>query len=452
MNLGRISRAMVAIVGASALSPLRCANNMHRSEPPFQDAATGVDASGVHRPADAADVTELDSEDVTNETGDGDAVVVSTDAAPGGADRSPVTRWTLPDGTPPTDPAVQVAGDGSAGCLRTGSGAVWCWDRRSNLVPPGAPPRAVVRIAALPAAHRITATEIEASAVDNAGGLWRWGRVRMCSGSTSAIAPLRISTDTPLRTVRSSTDLAVFRDGSCRREFGYAPPRPCDWMTLWRGDVVAADSYHNLACAVMTGGGLECIREVSLTPDADRGRYVYHEFSGVPSGFPGLSRVIDVSLSIRSQCVLHESGRVSCWGWADHGETGSLAALASCDRDQNGYQGCRRRPTEIPAIDDALALVGDGAGGYCVIRRGGMVWCWGRINPDVYGLDAPDLRPCPLHPTERCLAAPARVAGLRDVVDFSPGWCAVIRDGRVFCLNDGEPGGARTPTEIRWGS
>lgn len=371
-----------------------------------------------------------------------------------GGDRRTVPHWTLPSGSPPPDPATRVVGTARMGCILTSSGSVWCWDESRRISVPTSLRGDIARIGGLPPVRDIAITTSSASAVDVDGWLWHWGDVPACRGSEVLNSAVRVASALdPVRSARGDSGLVVFSDGSCRREFANALPDPCAWEVLWAGGVHVASADLGLYCVVTTGGRLECRRSLPVSSGVDRTRFVFHDFTMASSEFPGLTDVADVALGHHSQCVLHRSGRVSCWGSGFYGETGSLVDLERCDQDPAGYPGCRRWPTEVPTIDDAVSLIGDVGDGYCVVRRDGTVWCWGRVLSRGYEFDDPDLRPCPFHPMERCLAAPARVSGLRDVIDFSQGWCAVIRDGRVYCLGsrEGDAGSRRIPREVRWG-
>jgi hypothetical protein len=90
--------------------------------------------------------------------------------------------------------------------------------------------------------------------------------------------------------------------------------------------------------------------------------------AGGPPGavrVPGIEDAVDVAAGDEHGCALHRHGGVTCWGSGLQGNLG------------NG-PGKPRGPARIPRIDDAVAITSEWQGyTTCVLRRSGVVSCWG---------------------------------------------------------------------------
>jgi alpha-tubulin suppressor-like RCC1 family protein len=82
---------------------------------------------------------------------------------------------------------------------------------------------------------------------------------------------------------------------------------------------------------------------------------------------PGITDAVALSLGDQRTCIVHATGKVSCWGNNPNGALGAGAA------DAGTYS---VTPVEVAGITDAedVAL---GVGFSCVLRKGGKVSCWG---------------------------------------------------------------------------
>lgn len=362
-------------------------------------------------------------------------------------------RWEMPDGSLPTDPAIQVVKDTNGGCILARSGAVWCWGAlrpgRTRSIEPSVPERAQT----LPPSRELHRATSNVMVLDREGVVWQWFQTARCERTTFVPSPLPFPSVGNIRRF-ADEGLAVFEDGSCRL---YPMSSDCLWETQWFRDVVSASSYYSVRCAALSSGLLSCYLAYPGQPVLRaRARWMFATIGDGPTVFPGLSDVVDVRVGAESQCVLHRSGEVRCWGSAGRGESGSTGELWYCDdqdfQEWNRY--CRRTPTLVPGISDALSLATPTSASYCVLRRDRTVWCWGYLGRSFgwenarFGAEG-DLR--------NALLEPARIAGLRDVVSFDAdggGWCAVIRDGRVFCKGynpgNGQAHSGDTPVEVRW--
>lgn len=208
----------------------------------------------------------------------------------------------------------------------------------------------------------------------------------------------------------------------------------------------------------MSDGHIECFIDPNVPTEIPQ--HMFHTFGTTPSEYPGLSDVASfVFVSYGTQCALLRSGEVRCWGVSDCAQAGSADGLENCTDDPFRFFYCYRTPRPVPGITDAVQIR-PWASGACVIRRDGTVWCWGRLPRGTWGIFDGQ------YGLERdpgnnvCLRGPAPIQGLRDVVDLAlgGGWCAVIRDGRVFCYGgspgdgtDGSQGDPWPPREVHWG-
>lgn len=399
-------------------------------------------------------------------SGDGLPPGVDGDLVDHGESMDEHQPWVLPPGVAPGDPAIAAVADSSGwgGCISTRSGGLWCW---GALLPEGDTtpefwfPR---RTEAIPPVRGFGDWRSGHTALDREGRIWNWDIYGHACGSrcqtcVSGGRVSRVLAPLPARSLTVS-GWGIFEDGSCRRVPAGDALNTCTWRVDWREGVVAFAAAGTLRCAVRSSGRLECYNEAPTSSSEPRGReFPFHRFGETPTEYPGLSDVVDFAFLNRAQCTLHRSGEVRCWGESTCGEAGSSVDLEDCtDNPFEGWR-CYRNPRRVPGIHDAVRLIPfpDGA---CVLRRDGTVWCWGWVRRGRFGVYAGqrfDNSPW-REPGAECLRGPAPVEGLRDVVDLSlgaGGWCAVIRDGRVFCFGglpgDGTgPGSGWPPREVRW--
>ena len=112
-------------------------------------------------------------------------------------------------------------------------------------------------------------------------------------------------------------------------------------------------------------------------------------------------------------CVLHASGRVSCWGDDDHGQLGDGAAGEG-----------RELPSEpVVGIEDAVEISGGGLH-TCVLRATGGVACWGNGDYCQLGGGACGSSPTPVLPT-----LPGRAIAIAAGADAT---VAVLEDGSPY--------------------
>ena len=145
-------------------------------------------------------------------------------------------------------------------------------------------------------------------------------------------------------------------------------------------------------------------------------------------------------------CLLHDGGRITCWGDNQKGQLGAI--------DDSGV-----RQRNVPGIDDAVGVV---AGGdlTCAWRRSGEVSCWGELGrahvphapSTVPGIDDAveveiahrGAQACARRASGRgaCWSdwdEPRPVVGLSRAVDLAVGSgraCAAIADGTIRCWRE----------------
>ncbi len=375
--------------------------------------------------------------------GGGDSLVVKVDT--GGRD----VVWE-----PPMDPAVQVSCSAiDQRCLRTRAGRVYCWGRTGWDEILNAP-----RL--VPFEGRVTHVDSEyvrVFAVDDQQKLWIWGLLSPsvfglgCNANQGEVVYLQFP-----RRVDAFSDVA---DTSTRwgemtltTQSGAVWMRAFDdaclgdrWLRFWSSRVRRFGVVDEAACAVTDAGALECMRAGS--PNIDP-RFQSLDLGPTPVVQWTPTPVVDVSLGYYGQCVIDHVGDLYCWGAGGRGHLG----LPSSEWLARHEYFTPRRVAGLSQVRqvqfnryEVMALTADGT-----------LWAWGPLGR---GIDvAGPYETCPDARFGTCVNTPSRVMGVRDVVNFAAchgdGYCAVTREGRVFCTgNRSGDGTARvrySPVEVRW--
>ena len=203
---------------------------------------------------------------------------------------------------------------------------------------------------------------------------------------------------------------------------------------------------------LVKGGRVLCFGdEVAASPYAHN-----PTATATPRAIEGITDAVAISVGDTTACALRASGHVSCFGVVDDGTRGEEGM-------RGGYQPhVVHAPVEIENLDDARAVAA-GDGFACVLRRAGVVGCFGMNESGELGLAkiAGKLEPVDIGGVARAqqVAAGAQYACARlhdrtvmcwgnhaaayplelaDVVSISmhrTGVCATLGSGDVTCVD-----------------
>lgn len=202
-------------------------------------------------------------------------------------------------------------------------------------------------------------------------------------------------------------------------------------------NVVQLESGWDHACAIVTGGNINCWGNNDEGQLGDGSNVTRPAPVPVNLGAPAL----DVSGGAFHTCAVDSSGGVRCWGLNHHSQLGATST-SQCG-DPPFQVACSLVPVQVPGLAN-VAQVAVGREHTCVLTDTGGVKCWGSNE---YGqLGAPSSGMCgspPWVPTP-CSPTPVDVVGLTSgVAAISTGsshTCALISGGSVKCW--GQNGGA----------
>ena len=95
--------------------------------------------------------------------------------------------------------------------------------------------------------------------------------------------------------------------------------------------------------------------------------------SAVPQVVNGITDAISLSVARFHACILHEGGKISCWGNNEHGQLGN-GIYSTYTKDEIVDSGV---PVQVFKISDAIAIT---TGDYhsCALHEDGTISCWGR--------------------------------------------------------------------------
>jgi alpha-tubulin suppressor-like RCC1 family protein len=210
---------------------------------------------------------------------------------------------------------------------------------------------------------------------------------------------------------------------------GSSDPTPSRVPLPLAATAVAAGKYH--ACAILTDQTVTCWGA------ADHGQtgQVMDGGTPVPHAVPGL-RATQLSAGEASTCAITTAGGVACWGENQTGQLGRGDLDAAIDPVP--------APVALPANTVALQIA-SAVGSTCALLSDRTVWCWG---DNAYGeLGTGSAVP-------GFSSQPVVVAGLTNIVQIASGaggWnvCALLQNGTLRCwgVNNADQLGVDTSGE-----
>jgi alpha-tubulin suppressor-like RCC1 family protein len=223
---------------------------------------------------------------------------------------------------------------------------------------------------------------------------------------------------------------------------------------------IVAGAYHS--CALTPTGQVSCwgANDYQQLGDGSSTQ------RSTPTAVPGLTGMRGLAAGERHTCAITASYSVVCWGWNDYAQLGDgstrssanpvavrdltdVIALAAgsvhtCALRLNNTVACwglnsdfqidsgqgtlRTTPVTVAGLADVVAISA-GAKFNCALQRAGTVWCWGSNASGELGRGTASVAE----------AAPARAAGLTDVVALAAGAnnvCALKANGSVACWGE----------------
>jgi alpha-tubulin suppressor-like RCC1 family protein len=137
--------------------------------------------------------------------------------------------------------------------------------------------------------------------------------------------------------------------------------------------------------------------------------------SSTPTEVLGVCDAVEVEAGSNAACARRRSGQISCWGSNISGVLGVGRSYEMLNSSATAL--------EVADLTDVTSIDG-GAGFFCVIRRGGAVWCWGSNSESQLGIGtAGDTRSSPL----------ATMVTDATYLSTTQTGCAVRTSGQIVC-------------------
>ena len=283
-----------------------------------------------------------------------------------------------------------------------------------------------VRVA-VPDVHQIVATLFGSCAIGSGGGLWCWG----WDATRTEFLPITLMLEPAVEPIgRDVAGIGLFENGCALLLDGSVS---C-WGVLPRGDGwawVPAPGEPRFppgsAERVIVGLETRCVIDAASTLVCEGDNESGDLGVGGPTGPGETPRLVvpDVvaasvgegltmrSLSMRrASCLVRRDGMLACWGFNGFGQVG------------DGTYDDRVVPTVMTALPDVRA-VDVGATHTCAIDAAGAAWCWGDNRFGQLGDGTEDPSPVPV-----------RVLLEEPATSISAGTdttCAQVASGRTFC-------------------
>ena len=148
---------------------------------------------------------------------------------------------------------------------------------------------------------------------------------------------------------------------------GDVSPAPIKWPDVSGIARIEAGGSH--ACGLHDDGTISCAG-INWHGELGNG-----ELTSSPSWIPvrviGIDDAVDISLGFTHTCAVHATGEVSCWGRNDNGQLGN-----GKDGDKNNSP----TPVKVKGIADAVNIASGSLSVNCVLHETGEVSCWGSNN------------------------------------------------------------------------
>jgi alpha-tubulin suppressor-like RCC1 family protein len=200
------------------------------------------------------------------------------------------------------------------------------------------------------------------------------------------------------------------------------------------GVVTAIAAGDSFACALLSHGPVQCWGANTSGQLGDPEATT----PSPPVVVPGLSHVTAIAAGkySGSACALLSGGTVECWGDNKYGQLGDGTSTGpqSCSSFP-----CSTTPVAVMGLSGATAIsVGDGFA--CALLSGGTVQCWG-LNVDGALGNGTTTGPQTCFSSNPCSLTPVAVSGLSGATAIAAGsGCALLPGGTVECWGDNSYG------------
>lgn len=193
----------------------------------------------------------------------------------------------------------------------------------------------------------------------------------------------------------------------------------------------------NHACARMLDGTVRCWGENSAGQLGDGAELdPPPEPSLRPKTLPNIDDAVAVAAGVSYTCIVHATGKISCFGVNTFGQLGDGTTTRSS------------KPVEVKNITNAKALA-CGNSTTCALLEDKSVMCWGYNGSSNVG-----------DGTKAARSTPVKVKDLTNAVALAAAadhTCAVVEGGRVYCWGGNKTGQlgigsldpATAPTELK---
>jgi alpha-tubulin suppressor-like RCC1 family protein len=324
--------------------------------------------------------------------------------------------------------ATAVSVEDYSACALTMGGGVECWGNNSsgNLGNNSTTNSSVpVQVSGLTSGvSALSAGAASACALTVSGGVWCWGDNTYGelgnNSTTNSSVPVQVSGLTSGVTA-VSVGLAFAcaltasggvecwgwnSDGQLGNNSTTNSSVPVQVSGLTSG-VTAVSAGADFACALTTGGGIECWGYNAygqLGNNSTTNSSVPVQVSGLTSGVTAVSEA----------CALTAGGGVECWGFNSYGQLG------------NGSTTNSSVPVQVSGLTSGATAVSSGGSFACALTAGGGVECWGFNSFGQLGNNSAGYSYVPVQ-------VPGLTSGVTAVSVGGQSTCAVTAGGGIEC-------------------